>query len=143
MMKRLVVAHLFLLTLLLSAFSSAEELKASIAAKVYAGPEGERVTMVYLEPAETHRVLIKFENFEGSTWNGKIILHETTSSGDGWQRRQDFKSKEMQRPTIVVRGEGWRSMEVRPMGVNRDFTVDYEGAGKADDLIKEYQKSHK
>jgi hypothetical protein len=145
MLKRTVLLLFIVLPLLFVGSSYAEDLKASIDAKVYAGPDGERVTMVYLEPASSHRVLIKFENFEGSTWNGKVVLHEITASGDGWNRREDFKSTEMGRPTIVARGEGWRSMEVRPKGVNRDFSVSYDKQqkAKAEDIIKEFQKDHK
>jgi hypothetical protein len=145
MPSRIALVSLFIAALLIPASSYADELKASVDAKVYAGPEGERVTMVYLEPASSHRVLIKFENFAGSTWNGKVVLHQTTVSGDGWNRREDFKSAEMGRPTIVAHGEGWRSFEVRPRGVDRDFTVHYDAKQKANaaDIIKEYHQDHK
>ncbi len=73
-------------------------------AKVYKGPEGEKVTLVYLEPSETGDVLIKFEDVDGE-WNGKVLMHKRNIMSNWGPPQEDFA-------TIVDDGS-WVSMYVR------------------------------
>lgn len=60
--------------LLAMAGKASDTLRASGLVKVFAGGNGEKVTVVYLEPLRRNRVLIKFEGVTGD-WEGKIIMH--------------------------------------------------------------------
>lgn len=53
---------------------ASDTLRASGLVKVFTGDNGEKVTVVYLEPLRRNRVLIKFEGVTGD-WEGKIIMH--------------------------------------------------------------------
>lgn len=53
---------------------ASDTLRASGLVKVFAGRNGEKITVVYLEPLRRNRVLIKFEGVTGD-WEGKIIMH--------------------------------------------------------------------
>jgi hypothetical protein len=72
-MKRLVALVLAGVGLALSGMS-AETLRPSGLVKVFTGGNGEKVSVVYLEPYKRNRVLIKFEGVTGD-WEGKIIMH--------------------------------------------------------------------
>jgi hypothetical protein len=59
---------------LAAAGMSADTLRASGLVKVFLGANGEKATVVYLEPYKRNRVLIKFEGVTGD-WEGKVIMH--------------------------------------------------------------------
>ena len=72
-MKRLAVAAVAWIGLVLGGVT-AETLRPSGLVKVFTGGNGEKVTVVFLEPYKRNRVLIKFEGVTGD-WEGKILMH--------------------------------------------------------------------
>lgn len=105
----------------------AEDLKPYLQPKVFTGPHSEKMTMVFLEPKETHRVLIRFENFADTDWNNKVILHIKKGNSD----KEIYQSKDMSRPTVEIRPD--QGVEVRPKGAKADVQM-ISWSGNLDDV---------
>ena len=125
MMKKILFAGLVAFSL--TSFGHAEDLKPILQPKVFTGPSGEKMTMVFVEPADKHRVLIRFENFADSVWNDKVIMHVKKGDSD----KTIYQSTEMQRPTVEVRPDN--GVEVRPRGAKADVQMG-EWSGNIEDI---------
>lgn len=55
--------------------AAAQGQQASPHVRVLTGPNGERITMTFLEPRARNELLIKFEGIEGE-WNNKVLRHK-------------------------------------------------------------------
>ena len=136
---------IFSLALILTLSAQAETMQAYKIAKVFKGPEGEKITLVYLEPRDKNELLIKFENVEGE-WDNKIILHQRVSLGGD---KEDYRVKDSDPKkiynSIVYRGYGY---EVYLKGAKRKpLRVSYSEQDSKQvnvtEIVTEYQKSAK
>ncbi|HUP58144.1 MAG TPA: hypothetical protein VM598_11870 [Bdellovibrionota bacterium] len=129
----------FLASVIISMNASAGELKVGKRAKVYLGPEGEKVTIVPLEPVKSGDFLIKFEGVEGE-WDDQVFRHHRNGSGS----REDYKL-DGQNYVSVTQRDG--SMTAYPKGVSKDLSIYYS---KKDSekvqpkaILAEFQKQDK
>lgn len=105
-------------TLLVGAAGAEERLKASSLVKVFLGPNGEKVTVVFLEPIKRDRVLIKFEGVAGD-WEGKVILHKRVQ--DSWSDDYETAVKGERFVSLVGRSrQGVMSYKLYPLGIRTD-----------------------
>ena len=126
------------LLLLLAPAAGAEPLKAYAHAKVLVGPEGERVTLVYLEPRDQNQVLVKFDNVRGE-WDGKVVLHELKTSGD----KEDYLARSEKHYVSVTQRAG--SFEAYPKGDPKEIRLTYSDkesqAVKVEEIVAQYEKA--
>jgi hypothetical protein len=109
-----------------SAVAGASDLAVGKWAKVYAGPQGETVTIVRLEPAQSREYLIKFEGVEG-LWDGKILLHRRSIQGEG--EREDYRLKaDESYSSVTVRGG---AIEAHPKGTRKAVPLHYSKEASA------------
>lgn len=87
-------------------------------AKVYSGPEGQKVTVVALEPRTENKFILYFEGFEGE-WNEKAILHKRVEKGS---TGEDFVASANGKDwtTVASRNSSWwagyKNMTIQPKG---------------------------
>src|SRR5262245_60158028 len=60
---------------------AAGDVSAAGPAKVFEGPTGETVTLVFLAPKTDNRVLIAFDGVDG-VWDGRVLLHRREVNRD-------------------------------------------------------------
>lgn len=102
-------------TLLGGAAGAEERLKASSLVKVFVGANGEKATVVYLEPLKRNRVLIKFEGVTGD-WEGKVVLHKRLTAA--WSDDYETMVGDTHYVSLVGRSrQGVMSYELHPLGV--------------------------
>lgn len=94
----------------------AQELKAYSTAKVFKGPEGERITMVFLEPRAKDQLLIKFQGVEGE-WDDRVLRHQRVTLGRDRENYELLNVKgDPNYVSVVYRGGAY---EVYPKGSKR------------------------
>ena len=112
-------------------------------AKVYAGAEGQKVTVVALEPKSENKFLLYFEGFEGD-WNEKAILHKRVEKGaTGEDFVAHINGKDW--TTIASRNSSWwagyKDMTIQPKG-DREGSFSYSEedskAADANTIISKY-----
>ncbi len=95
---------------------AAQTPRAHPVAKVFKGAEGERMTMVYLEPRAKDQLLIKLQGIEGE-WDNTVLLHQRVSLGN---QRENYELLNVKTDpnyvTVVWRGGAY---EVYPKGSKR------------------------
>ncbi len=104
--------------------------------KVYAGPEGEQMTMAQIEGTDLY--LTKFSKVKGD-WNNKIVLHKMdTRSPDSADIWTESKGK----PWVTI-AQRWGTYVVTLPGqqqMNFYYDKGASQAMKAQDLLNEYKK---
>ncbi len=95
-------------------------------AKVYTGAEGQKVTVVALEPRAENKFILYFEGFEGE-WNEKAIMHKRVEKGS---TGEDFVASANGKDwtTVASRNSSWwagyKNMTIQPKG-DREGTFSY------------------
>jgi hypothetical protein len=98
-------------------------LKPSGLKKVFKGPEGQTVSMVFLEPAGEGQVLIRFDGLN-SKWDGKVFLHQLRQSTG----KEDYVTKVdgSDYVTVTMRDSyGARFYEVYPPQSRDSLRIQY------------------
>jgi len=111
--------------------------------KVYAGMEGQRVSLVKVKGKPYY--LVKFEGFKGA-WNGKVVLHREDVSGTGF----DYWTQLGERHYVSVTArKPWGEVyawEAYPLGGGGPYqlVLDMEAsqAARGDVLLAEFKKAN-
>jgi hypothetical protein len=117
--------------------ASSSGLKPTGLVRVFKGPEGQSVAVVFLDPVDKGQVLVKFAG-TGTAWDGKVFLQQVRPAGRG----EDFVAQVggSEYVTMVSRDH---SYEIYPPGHHDGIGVGYsEGDSKATDaaqVLRDYE----
>jgi len=97
-------------------------LKASGTNRVFRGPEGQRASLVYLEPVDDGRLLIRFDG-TGSAWDGKVFMHKLRAYDD----KEDYVTQMSggEYVTITMR---YHQYELYPPNRESSIVIQYSDA---------------
>ncbi|MEI7441215.1 MAG: hypothetical protein WCK43_06235 [bacterium] len=133
-----------------SAFSASDtglkNAKADERVRVFVSDDGKRVTVIGLQPKSLKTVLVKFEGFSNSPWEGKIIPHVINERSG--KTEYNFKKPDGGEWTTIAVTDGfwslWKNVDVQPQGERDSSNVVYSSKEseslKGDVLFKEFLK---
>lgn len=101
-----------------------DELSIEGSPKVYAGANGEKVTVLRLKPRASNKVLLAFDGTD-SALDGKILAHEVVEAGN----KADFKRKEKGHDYVrLTARESWSSSRqfTLYLPTNRDVSIAFD-----------------